>query len=59
MATYWPRHFRRRVSINNLFDKQYLSHASVEDLTANPGYSIISGYPEAGRDIRLSAKVRF
>lgn len=47
------------LSINNLFDKQYLSHASVEDLTANPGYSIISGSPEAGRDIRLSAKVRF
>lgn len=47
------------LSVNNLFDKQYLSHASVENLTNNAGYEMISGLAEAGRDVRLSATFWF
>jgi len=47
------------LTINNLFDKQYLSHASVEDYTSNAGWESISGSAAAGRDIRLSAVLKF
>ncbi|WP_439135905.1 TonB-dependent receptor domain-containing protein [Pseudomaricurvus sp.] len=47
------------LTVKNLFDKQYLSHASVEDFEHNPGWTGIVGSQEAGRDIRLSAAVRF
>ena len=47
------------LAINNLFDKQYLSHASVEDYQNNAFYEGISGSAEAGRDIRLSARYQF
>jgi hemoglobin/transferrin/lactoferrin receptor protein len=47
------------LSVNNLFDKQYLSHASVEDFTGNPGWEGIVGSPESGRDIRVSVSGRF
>ena len=47
------------LTVKNLFNKQYLSHASVEDFTGNPGYESIAGSPEAGRDIRFTASVRF
>jgi len=47
------------LAINNLFDKQYLSHASVEDYQNNASYGGIVGSPEAGRDIRLSARYQF
>ncbi|MGH1542253.1 MAG: TonB-dependent receptor domain-containing protein [Arenicella sp.] len=46
-------------AVKNLFDKQYLSHGSVEDFQGNAGYEGISGSPEAGRDVRLSVAVRF
>lgn len=46
-------------AVKNLFDRQYSSHASLEDFSDNPGYEIISGLPEAGREIRLSASLRF
>ncbi len=47
------------LAVSNLFDKQYLSHASVEDYRDNSGFASVSGSPEAGRDIRVSAKLRF
>lgn len=46
------------LTVKNLFDKQYLDHASTEDLTGTPGFENISGQPEAGRDVRLTAAVR-
>ncbi|MEO9600397.1 TonB-dependent receptor [Parasphingorhabdus sp.] len=52
-----------RLSINaaiyNLFDKQYLAHASVGDYTAIPDYGIVSGLSEPGRNFRLTASYRF
>lgn len=47
------------LSVNNLFDKQYISHASIADFTQNPGWDGIIGSPSEGRDIRLSAALRF
>lgn len=47
------------LSVNNLFNEQYISHASVEDFSSNPDWEVIKGAPEAGRDIRLSAALRF
>lgn len=46
-------------AIYNLFDKQYLAHASVGDYTAIPDYEIVSGLAEPGRNFRLSASYRF
>ncbi len=45
--------------IYNLFDKQYIAHASVADYSDIPGFGIVSGVPEPGRNIRLSASYRF
>lgn len=42
------------LSVNNLFDKQYLDHATFADPD-----DITAGLPESGRDIRLSAAYRF
>ncbi|PKF57632.1 TonB-dependent receptor [Alteromonadales bacterium alter-6D02] len=47
------------IAIKNLFDKQYLDHASMEDLEHNPGYSGIIGAPEMGRDLRVSLAYQF
>ena len=47
------------LTVNNLFDKQYLSHSSVEDFSHNPDWELIKGTPEPGRDVRLSAALRF
>jgi len=47
------------LTINNLFNKQYRSHASVADYTDYAGYEAIVGSYEAGRDIRLSAAYKF
>lgn len=46
-------------AIYNLFDRQYIAHASVGDYTAIPDYGIVSGLPEPGRNIRLTASFRF
>lgn len=46
-------------SINNLFDKQFVSHASPEDLTHIAGYGMVGSYAEEGRDIRLSLALKF
>ncbi|MCV2403750.1 TonB-dependent receptor [Marinomonas sp. C2222] len=47
------------LTINNLFDKQYLSHASMEDYNGNSGWEGIVGTAATGRDIRLSAALKF
>lgn len=47
------------LTVKNVFDKLYLSHASTEDFTGNPGYDMIRGHNEPGRDISLSASLRF
>ncbi len=47
------------LTVKNLFDKQYLSHGSVENLTAIPDFEAVIGAPEPGRDIRISATARF
>ncbi|WP_076418365.1 TonB-dependent receptor [Colwellia sp. UCD-KL20] len=50
------------LTAKNLFNKQYLGHASVEDFTQNAGYGAplsVVGSPSVGRDIRLSLSYRF
>ncbi|MET0263258.1 MAG: TonB-dependent receptor [Rariglobus sp.] len=47
------------LTVKNIFDKQYLSHGSVEDFTAIPGFGAVRGAPDAGRDIRITASLRF
>lgn len=47
------------VTVKNVFDKYYISHGSVEDLTGIPEFESVVGAPEAGRDLRLSVALRF
>ncbi|MFC3152749.1 TonB-dependent receptor domain-containing protein [Litoribrevibacter euphylliae] len=44
------------LTVKNIFDKQYLDHASSEDLTST--YPWIVGQNEPGRDVRLTAALR-
>ncbi|MCX4193967.1 TonB-dependent receptor domain-containing protein [Methylophaga sp. OBS1] len=46
------------LTVRNVFDKYYLDHATVGDLTAFPGYEI-SGFAEPGRDVRLGVAWQF
>lgn len=46
-------------AIYNLFDETYRAHASVADYSAIPGYEIVRGLNEAGRNVRLTASYRF
>ena len=46
------------LTVKNVLDKQYLDHASAENLQNSPGYENIVGQPEAGRDFRLTAALR-
>lgn len=59
----WAPKFAAALTLNltvkNAFDKQYLSHGSIEDMRAFPGFEAVVGAPEPGRDIRLSATLRF
>ena len=45
--------------VYNLFDVSYRAHASVADYTAIPDFEGVVGVREPGRDIRLTAAVRF
>ena len=47
------------LTVRNVFDKNYLDHASVADFTHVPGYELIRGYNEPGRDVRLSVAWQF
>jgi hemoglobin/transferrin/lactoferrin receptor protein len=48
-----------QAAVYNLFDKQYRAHASVGDYSAIPGYEIIRGLPEPGRNVRLGVLFRY
>lgn len=52
-------HLQVNLAVINLFDKTYRDHSSVGDYTAIPGWEIVSGYNEPGRDVRLSATLIF
>ncbi|WP_064773881.1 TonB-dependent receptor domain-containing protein [Hyphomonas pacifica] len=45
---------RLNVGVQNLFDELYRDHASVADYNAIPGWEVIAGVYEAGRDVRIS-----
>ncbi len=47
------------VSIRNLFDKDYLDHATTEDFQSIPGYGGIVGSREPGRELRIGLAARF
>ncbi|MBN3562715.1 TonB-dependent receptor domain-containing protein [Aliamphritea spongicola] len=51
--------FSVSLAVNNLFDEQYLNHASVEDFEDNAGWAGIVGSPDPGRDIRLTLAYSF
>lgn len=52
--------FKVNLSINNLFNEQYISHSSVEDFSVNGGgYATISGAAETGRDVRITLAYQF
>ncbi len=46
------------LTLKNLFDKQYLDHASNEDFENIPGYEGIRGSYEPGRELRLGVALR-
>lgn len=46
-------------AVYNLFDKQYLAHASVADYSTIPDYENVSGLSEAGRNIRLTLSLKY
>ncbi|QIL92043.1 TonB-dependent receptor [Microbulbifer harenosus] len=46
-------------AVQNLFDEHYRDHSSVGDYSDIPGWGIVSGVYEAGRDVRLSVDYRF
>lgn len=48
-----------QAAVYNLFDKQYRAHASVGDYSSIPGYGIVQGLPEPGRNIRLGVSFRY
>lgn len=59
-VTYKPTEtVRLDLSIQNLFDEDYLNHGSVADYSHIAGYESIVGINEAGRDIRLSVSYTF
>jgi len=47
------------LAVKNLFDEQYINHASTADYSANSGWESVSGAPSSGRDVRLSAALKF
>lgn len=47
------------LTVKNLFDKQYLDHASNGDFEAIPDYEGVIGAYEPGREIRLGMAMRF
>ncbi|GAB3377845.1 TonB-dependent receptor [Spongiibacter taiwanensis] len=47
------------LSIINAFDKLYRDHSSVGDYSEVPGYGMVVGHYEPGRDIRLSVTYQF
>lgn len=46
------------LTLKNIFDKQYLDHASNEDFEHIPGYEGVRGSYEPGRELRLGVALR-
>lgn len=53
-----PEQLTFTLTLKNLLDKQYLDHASNEDFTHIPGYEIVRGSFEPGRELRLGVAWR-
>lgn len=53
-----PEQLTFTLTLKNLLDKQYLDHASNEDFTHIPGYNIVRGSYEPGRELRLGVAWR-
>ena len=53
--------FELQAAAYNLFDETYIAHASTADYgqLGLPDYAIVSGLPEPGRNVRVTASVRF
>lgn len=53
--------FELQAAVYNLLDESYIAHASTADYgqLGLPDYAIVSGLPEPGRNVRLTASVRF
>ena len=47
------------LTVQNLLDETYRDHSSVGDYSAVPGWGIVAGVKEAGRDVRLSVSYQF
>ena len=47
------------LAVKNVFDENYLNHASIADYTGNADFESVSGQNDPGRDIRLSVAVKF
>lgn len=47
------------LTVRNVFDKNYLDHSSVADFTDIPGWELVRGYNEPGRDVRVSVAWQF
>lgn len=47
------------LAVTNLFDEAYREHSTVGDYSDIPGWEMVVGPKEAGRDIRLSVSARF
>lgn len=46
-------------TVTNLFDELYRDHSSVGDYSNIPGYEMVSGVYERGRDVRLAVSYQF
>ena len=59
----WRPEFVENVTVNltvkNIFDEDYVSHGSMEDMRGIPGYGAVYSAPEPGRDIRVSVSMLF
>ena len=53
-----PEQLTFTLTLKNLLDKQYLDHASNEDFTHIPGYNIVRGSYEPGRELSLGVAWR-
>ncbi|MGK2911091.1 MAG: TonB-dependent receptor domain-containing protein [Sphingobium sp.] len=53
--------FELQAAVYNLLDETYIAHASTADYgqLGLPDYAIVSGLPEPGRNVRVTASVRF
>ncbi len=51
--------FTVNLTVKNVFDKLYRGHGGLEDYSHLPGYGVIIGANEPGRDVRISGTLRF